>query len=98
MSRASFLLLSFSWIYKSKLLPKLSILALILGSLPPERNYYSWATEIIYDVARLVHLDVDAIDEQSNAAVRSKKPDSKYVHSLVFTLGRVPLSNFWILL
>ena len=58
----------------------------ILGSLPPERNYYSWATEIIYDVARLVHLDVDAIDEQSNAVFHSKKSDKNAIHLESYSL------------
>ncbi len=35
---------------------------------PPERNYYSWATEIIYSMARESSIEVDAIDEVGSAA------------------------------
>ncbi|VGO20074.1 hypothetical protein [Pontiella sulfatireligans] len=31
--------------------------------LPPNRNYYSWASEVIYSIAREASLDIDAIDE-----------------------------------
>lgn len=34
-----------------------------LAAIPPERNYYSWATEVIYDEARQVDFEIDAIDE-----------------------------------
>ena len=34
--------------------------------IPPQRNYYSWATEIIYAKARQAGLEVDAVDEQTN--------------------------------
>ena len=36
-----------------------------LKDAPPNQNYYSWATEVIYSIARKASLDVDAIDEQS---------------------------------
>jgi len=39
-----------------------------LVNLPPDRNYYSWATEIIYAKARGVHFEIDAVDEISTAA------------------------------
>lgn len=39
-----------------------------LANIPPERNYYSWATEIIYKEARMVQFEVDAIDEAMLAA------------------------------
>jgi hypothetical protein len=44
----------------------------IVAGMPPEKNYYSWATEIIYAVARSAALDVDAIDE-SNVRPSSDK-------------------------
>lgn len=55
-----------------------------LQSIPPDRNYYSWATEIIYAKARVVKLEIDAIDEQTRtgAAAKSgekKKPDAGVV-------------------
>jgi hypothetical protein len=34
-----------------------------LNDIPPERNYYSWATEIIYRESRLVGFEIDAVDE-----------------------------------
>ncbi len=33
------------------------------AQLPPQRSYYSWATEMIYSVARAAGLDISAIDE-----------------------------------
>ncbi len=45
-----------------------------LENIPPDRNYYSWATEIIYAEGRLVRFEIDAIDEVSIAA---KKGNSK---------------------
>jgi hypothetical protein len=40
-------------------------LSKLLQNIPPQRNYYSWATEIIYAKARVAGLDIDAIDEQT---------------------------------
>lgn len=42
-------------------------LKMILKNIPPNRNYYSWATEIIYAKARLTGLEIDAVDEQTSA-------------------------------
>ncbi len=39
-----------------------------LAKIPPDRNYYSWATEIIYNEARMVHFEIDTIDENTIAA------------------------------
>jgi hypothetical protein len=39
-----------------------------LANIPPDRNYYSWATEVIYNEARMVNLEIDAVDEISIAA------------------------------
>jgi hypothetical protein len=51
----------------------------LLQNLPPRRNYYSWASEIIYDTARHTGLEVDAIDEleKPRSPSRSKKGASK---------------------
>ena len=38
-------------------------LAAHLANIPPNRNYYSWATEIIYAEARKADFEIDAIDE-----------------------------------
>lgn len=40
-----------------------------LKDTPPNRNYYSWAMEIIYAKARMAGLEIDAIDEQARAGV-----------------------------
>lgn len=42
-----------------------SILGGYLEKAPPARNYYSWATEVIYSKARSVGLEIDSIDEIS---------------------------------
>jgi hypothetical protein len=34
-----------------------------LTNAPPERNYYSWATQVIYSKARIAGFEVDSIDE-----------------------------------
>lgn len=41
-----------------------------IATIPPDRNYYSWATETVYSIARLVRFDIDAIDEVSIAAAK----------------------------
>ena len=33
------------------------------GEIPPEQNYYSWATEVIYGIARAAHLKIDSVNE-----------------------------------
>ncbi len=43
----------------------------ILKNTPPDRNYYSWVSEIIYEQARLAGLEIDAINEQNRAAAPS---------------------------
>ncbi len=40
---------------------------------PPERNYYSWATEVVYSQARMSGLEVDSIDEIPS--IQNKSPD-----------------------
>lgn len=52
-------------------------LKLFLEKTPPTRNYYSWATEIIYAVARNTELEVDAVDE--TGAGHGKSSSSKDV-------------------
>ena len=41
----------------------ITMLKAYLETIPPDRNYYSWATEVIYDEARAVLFEIDAIDE-----------------------------------
>ena len=48
-----------------------------LANLPPDRNYYSWATEIIYAKARGVHFEIDAVDEISTATAYASKKKGK---------------------
>lgn len=47
-----------------------------LANIPPDRNYYSWATEIIYKEARSIQFEIDAIDEIRSAAP-IKNPKAK---------------------
>ena len=53
---------------KAELRSTISELEAHLANIPPDRNYYSWATEIIFNEARRVHFDIDAIDEVVIAA------------------------------
>lgn len=39
---------------------------------PPERNYYTWANKVIYEMARSVGLEIESIDEMSIARNSSK--------------------------
>jgi hypothetical protein len=41
-----------------------------MGNAPPARNYYSWATEIIYSLARESRIEVDAVDEISETLLK----------------------------
>jgi len=54
-----------------------------LANIPPDRNYYSWATEIIYIEARMVHFEIDAVDEIIIAAPvdNSKEQDQVKLES-----------------
>ena len=45
----------------------ISQLKLHIKNMPPKKNYYSWATEIVYETARSTALEVDGVDE-ANAA------------------------------
>ena len=47
-----------------------------LTNAPPERNYYSWATEVIYSMARFADLEIDSIDEISMPQQRLSVPDA----------------------
>lgn len=43
-----------------------------LANIPPDRNYYSWATEVIYNEARTVQCEIDVIDEMTVAAMEAE--------------------------
>ncbi len=47
----------------SDILNTVAILSGHFENAPPERNYYSWASEVVYSKAREVELEVDSIDE-----------------------------------
>lgn len=47
----------------------------MLANVPPSRNYYSWATEIIYSQARSAELEIEAIDELAFARTDTGKKD-----------------------
>jgi hypothetical protein len=53
----------------------IGVLQKYLANAPPERNYYSWATEVIYSKARLADLEIDSIDEITLSDQRSSAPD-----------------------
>ncbi len=42
-----------------------------LNNAPPERNYYSWATEVIYSSARQAGLEIDTVDEIAGAGSKA---------------------------
>lgn len=53
------------------------ILKECLDKIPPERDYYSWASQVIYATAKATGLEVDSIDEMSAPGSRAagKKDD-----------------------
>lgn len=57
-----------------------------LDTIPPERNYYSWATEVIYKEARLVNIEIDAIDEVIIAATEDETGDRTAVEMETYSL------------
>ena len=48
---------------ESALFETISELKVYLEKIPPDQNYYSWATEVIYGNAREARLEIDAINE-----------------------------------
>ena len=48
---------------ETALFETISKLKAYLEKIPPDQNYYSWATEVIYGTARTAHLEIDAINE-----------------------------------
>jgi len=44
-----------------------------LSDAPPEKNYYSWASEVIYAKARQAEVDIDSIDEQTQKGATTLK-------------------------
>jgi hypothetical protein len=57
-----------------------------MDDIPPDRNYYSWATEIIYDEARLTQLEIDAIDEMNIAAPPKENAEEKTIQLSSYSL------------
>lgn len=52
------------------------------GKIPPEQNYYSWATEVIYGTARTTHLKIDSVNEAGGTKKNtSGKKNKVSVHS-----------------
>lgn len=64
----------------------ISELKVHLANMPPDRNYYSWATEIIYDEARMVHFEIDAIDEMGVAAAANNSDATRAVELESYSL------------
>jgi len=48
-----------------------------LRNAPPERNCYSWATEVIYSKSRLANLEIDSIEELSYTQLRQSSPKGR---------------------
>lgn len=61
-------------------------LKLHLSNIPPDRNYYSWATEIIYAEAREINLDIDAIDEINVVSAPEQSSESDKVELESYSL------------
>ena len=57
-----------------------------LAKIPPDRNYYSWATEIIYNEARMVRFEIDAIDETGLAASSDDSDEQRGVELESYSL------------
>jgi hypothetical protein len=48
----------------------LGILETQLSNMPPDKNYYSWATEAVYGVARNSGFEIDSVDEFNLASTK----------------------------
>lgn len=66
----------------------------ILKNIPPNRNYYSWATEIIYDKARQANLEIDAVDELTRVEVASEEKDNGVIKLESYSLRITARSGF----
>lgn len=53
---------------RDEFLDSIEALRKYLAGIPPDRNYYSWATEVIYREARHAGVEVDAMEELNIAA------------------------------
>jgi hypothetical protein len=66
-----------------------------LRQAPPEKNYYSWATEIIYAMSRKTGLEIDVIDEISFAAsLDDEKKGKKGIELESYSLRITAHGNF----
>ncbi len=65
----------------------------ILLQLPPERNYYSWASERIYSIARAAGLDIAAIDE-TNMHAREDAGAGQNVQMEIYSLRITALGGY----
>ena len=54
-----------------------SLLKEYLKKLPPERNHYAWATEVLYNVGRSSGLDIDSVDEVAELHVKVTDADKE---------------------
>ena len=58
---------------ESALFETISELKVYLEKIPPDQNYYSWATEVIYGNAREASLEIDAINESGTISKGQSK-------------------------
>jgi len=56
-----------------------------LKNLPPERNYYAWATEFLYRMGRMTGMDIDSVDEMAELQARGAA-DNKEVGFQAYSL------------
>ena len=58
---------------RKELIETTEILKAYLLGAPPEKNYYSWASKVIYAKARQAEVDIDSIDEQTKKGATTLK-------------------------
>ena len=47
------------------------------GKIPPDQNYYSWATEVIYGIARTAQLKIDSVNEAGSTKKNTSDKKNK---------------------
>ena len=63
-----------------------------MAATPPDKNYYSWATEIIYAKGREAKLEIDAVDELNQAGLA--KPSEKGIAMESYSVRIVAHGNY----
>jgi hypothetical protein len=71
-----------------------SILKSHLENIPPEKNYYSWATEIIYSNGRNSDLEIESVDEIRARALGGDADDESTIKFESYSLRIVAHGSF----